>query len=204
MPICGWSFLPKTGCCRRHSDVCRPVIPEGAGGLPVFCRSVNPISIGMADYALQITTFPYLLADISFGSCASFDLNKEEPAVLIRGAKQFVQNTWESSQLGRQIMPPKLLLASPTVFADAPTALCSWSCSTMIPMDFEQIVSPLWWAQQAPPCSDQMKRKIQMRCPPADKEKWVKIAAGKGAKRARLLPPSGQQAAHRGPEQPIM
>ena len=58
----------------------------------------------------------------------------------------------------------------PTGFADHPTALCSWSCSTMIPMDFEQIVSPLWWAQQAPPCSDQMKHKIQMRYPPADKE----------------------------------
>ena len=136
-------------------------------------------------------TFAYLLADISFGSCASFDLDKEESAVLTKGAKQFVQNPRESSM-------------GPNGFADHSTALCSWSCSTMIPMDFEQIVSPLWWAQQAPPCSDQMKRKIQMRCPPADKEKWVKIAAGKGAKRARLLPPSGQQAAHRGPEQPIM
>ena len=46
---------------------------------------------------LFLPTFPYLLADISFGSCASFDLNKEEPAVLTKGAKQFVQNPWESS-----------------------------------------------------------------------------------------------------------
>ena len=46
---------------------------------------------------LFLPTFPYLLADISFGSCASLDLNKEEPAVLTKGAKQFVQNPWESS-----------------------------------------------------------------------------------------------------------
>ena len=103
--------------------------PWKGRGAPVFGRSVNPISIGVADYA------------------------------------------------------PKLLLASPTGFADHPTALCSWSCSTMIPMDFEQIVSPLWWAQQAPPCSDQMKRKIQMRCPPADKENPGKV--GKNSSRKR-------------------
>ena len=64
---------------------------------PVTQRIILKIVGFLLFLLLFLPTFPYLLADISFGSCASFDLNKEEPAVLTKGAKQFVQNPWESS-----------------------------------------------------------------------------------------------------------